>query len=131
MTGTPSRTAKVPIVRWDLKEAGGKLPTRGTRIAWEASQRGRGSVGVQSPMSSGTLGGICGGNGRKVTRLTLGDLLTCLVLGLSRGRLKGGQKSAEGIVGGGQAKLVRHSKAERRSEQIGRAAAMVTEGPNT
>ncbi len=29
-------------------------------------------------------------------RLTLGDLSTCLVLGRSRGRLMGGQKSAEG-----------------------------------
>ena len=25
MTGTPSRTARVPIVRWDLKEAEGKI----------------------------------------------------------------------------------------------------------
>ena len=37
MTGTPSRTARVPIVRWDLKEAEGKILTRGTRIACEAS----------------------------------------------------------------------------------------------
>lgn len=96
MTGTPSRTARVPIVRWDLKEAGGKLLTRGTRIACEASQRGRGSVGVQSPMSSGTLGGICGGDGRKVTRLTLGALSICLRLERLRGFSMGGQKSAEG-----------------------------------
>ena len=34
----------------------------------------------------------------------------------------GGQKSAEVIVAGRQAKLVRHSNAERRSERIGRAA---------
>ena len=40
MTGTPSRTARVPIVRWDLKEAEGKILTRGTRIACEASCRG-------------------------------------------------------------------------------------------
>ena len=40
MTGTPSRTARVPIVRWDLKEAEGKLLTRGTRIACEALCRG-------------------------------------------------------------------------------------------
>ena len=39
MTGTPSRTARVPIVRWDLKEAEGKILTRGTRIACEASCR--------------------------------------------------------------------------------------------
>jgi hypothetical protein len=96
MTGTPSRTARVPIVRWDLKEAGGKRPTRGTQTACEAAQRGRGSVGVQSPMSSGTLWGICGGDGRKVTRLTLGALSICPWLGKSKGFLMDGQKSAEG-----------------------------------
>src|SRR5215475_2248198 len=96
MTGTPSRTARVPTARWDLKEAGGKRPTRGPRTACEAVERGRGSVGVRSPMSSGTIRCRCGGDGRKGTRLTLGDLLTCLVLGRSRGRPKGGQKSAEG-----------------------------------
>jgi hypothetical protein len=32
------------------------------------------------------------------------------------------EKSAEGIVTGFQAKLVRHSNVERRSEQIGQAA---------
>ena len=40
MTGTPSRTARVPSVRWDLKEAEGNILTRGTRIACEASCRG-------------------------------------------------------------------------------------------
>ena len=51
---------------------------------------------VPEAMSSGMRLCICGGYGRKVTRLTLGDLSTCLVLGRSRGRLMGGQKSAEG-----------------------------------
>lgn len=37
-------------------------------------------------------------------------------------RVGSGQKSAEVIVAGRQAKLVRHSNAERRSERIGRAA---------
>lgn len=77
MTGTSSRTARVPIARWDLKEAVSKSLTRGTRIASEADHGGRGSVGFQSPMSSGTMGCICGGHGGKVTRLTLGDLSTC------------------------------------------------------
>jgi hypothetical protein len=96
MTGTPSRTARVPIARWDLKEAGGKLLTRGTRIACEAWSHGRGSVEIRSPMSSGLRLCICGGCGRKVTRLTLGDLSICPVLGRPQGRLMGGQKSAEG-----------------------------------
>ena len=97
MTGTPSRTARVPTARWDLKEAVSKLPTQGTRTVCEASERGQGSVGVQSPMSSGTLRCICGGYGRKVTRLTLGDLHSCLVLGPSKGGLRAVQKSADGI----------------------------------
>jgi hypothetical protein len=45
MTGTSSRTARVPTARWDLKEAAGKTPNRGTRSAYEARSRGRGSVG--------------------------------------------------------------------------------------
>ena len=57
---------------------------------------GRGSVGVRSPLSSGTGRCICGGYGRKVTRLTLGDLRACLVRGLPRGSPMGAQKSAEG-----------------------------------
>src|SRR4029453_9803105 len=96
MTGTPSRTARVPTVRGDLKEAVSKLLTRGTRTACEARSRGRGNVGGRSPRSSGTRLCICGGAGRKVTRLTLGDLSTCLVLGRPQGRPMGGQKSAEG-----------------------------------
>ncbi len=96
MPGTPSRTARVPTVRWDLKEAAGKRPTRGTRTAGEAAACGRGSVGVRSPMVSGTLRCRGGGDGRKVTRLTLGALSTCLRLGRPRGFPKGGQQSAEG-----------------------------------
>ena len=57
---------------------------------------GRGSVGVRSPLSSGTARCICGGHGRKVTRLTLGDLRACLVRGLPRGSPMSAQKSAEG-----------------------------------
>jgi hypothetical protein len=34
--GSVSRTARVPIARWDLKEAAGKALTRRTRIAYEA-----------------------------------------------------------------------------------------------
>ena len=56
----------------------------------------RGSVGVRSPLSSGTVRCICGGYGRKVTRLTLGDLRACLVRRLPRGSPMGAQKSAAG-----------------------------------
>jgi len=42
-------------------------------------------------------------------------------LRLLKGGLTAGQKSAEGIVGHVVGKLARHSDAERRSQQIGRA----------
>jgi len=37
----------VPSASWDLKEAEGKTPNRGTRSVYEAHGRGRGSVGAQ------------------------------------------------------------------------------------
>ncbi len=74
MTGTPSRTARVSTARWDLKEAAGKPPTRGTRSAYEAADQGREGLGTQTQQSSGTIRSICAGDGGKVTRLTLGTL---------------------------------------------------------
>jgi len=130
MKGTYSRKARVSSVSWNLKEAVSKFLTRGTRTVSEAVKRGRGSVGVRSPKSSRTLGCIYGGCRRKVTRLTLGDLFSCLVLGLSRGSSMVKQKSADGIVGLSQVRLVRHSKCESRSQQIGQTVTMRTEGLN-
>ena len=101
MTGTPSRTARVPTARWDLKEAAGKPPTRGTRSACEASDRGRGSVGVRSPKSSGSVRCICDGYGGKVTRLTLGDLPACQ---------EGGPIDGMGILNGHEAGNGGHSQ---------------------
>jgi len=97
MTGTSSRTARVSIARWNLKEAAGKTPAQGTRTVCEASICGRGSVGFQSPMSSGTGRRICGGHGVKVTRLTLGGLHSRLMASLVARRGDDVQKSAEGI----------------------------------
>jgi hypothetical protein len=74
MTGTPSRTARVSTARWNLKEAAGKLPTRGTQSAYEAADRGREGLGTQTRQSSGSIRSICDGDGGKVTRLTLGTL---------------------------------------------------------
>ena len=74
MTGTPSRTARVSIARWDLKEAAGKPPARGTRSAYQAADRGREGLGTQTRQSSGSIRSICDGHGGKVTRLTLGTL---------------------------------------------------------
>ena len=39
--GTVSRTARVPIARWDLKEAAGKALARRTEIAYEAVVLGK------------------------------------------------------------------------------------------
>ena len=50
MTGTASRTARVSIVRWDLKEAAGKIPARRTGIAYEAVPSGREGQYLQSPI---------------------------------------------------------------------------------
>jgi hypothetical protein len=101
MTGTSSRTARVPPARRDLKEAAGKTPAQVTQTVCEAFIRGRGSVGAQSPMSSGTGGRICGGRGAKVTRLTLGDLHSrrSMMANLIERCGDDVQKSAEGIRG--------------------------------
>ena len=78
MTGTPSRTARVPSVRWDLKEAVGKLPARGTRTAYEAtSWWARGRIDLKPDViriETAYMRRVCG---RKVTRLTLRDLSSC------------------------------------------------------
>ena len=56
---------------------------------------------------------------RNVLCLTLGDLPVVQVKGLraERSALTDRQKSAEGIVGSTQARLVRHPKAERRGNR--------------
>ena len=104
--GTRRRVAKLSVEEPDAAE-----PARpdlwGARVsndpglpdvrqAWRAAPCLALSIGVRSPLSSGTARCICGGYGRKVTRLTLGDLRACLVLGLPRGSPMGAQKSAEG-----------------------------------
>ena len=78
MTGTPSQTARVSTARWNLKEAEGKLLTRGTRIAYEATSRwARGRIDLKPDVirtESTYMRRVCG---RKVTRLTLRDLSSC------------------------------------------------------
>jgi len=60
-----------------------------------------------------------GAYARNVLGLTLGDLSTVQRSGLRPGEpdLTGRQKSAEGILGPRQARLVRHPKAERRGNR--------------
>ena len=50
MTGTVSRTARVSIARWNLKEAAGKIPARRTEITYEAVPFGREGTDLQSPI---------------------------------------------------------------------------------
>ena len=50
MTGTTSRTARVSIARWNLKEAAGKIPARRTEITYEAVSSGREGNYLQSPI---------------------------------------------------------------------------------
>jgi len=79
MTGTPSRTVRVSAARRNLKEAEGKLPARGTRIAYEATSRwARGRIDLKPDViqtEAAYMRRVCG---RKVTRLTLRDLPSCL-----------------------------------------------------
>lgn len=76
-------------------------------------------------------GGRSSGCVVKAVRLTSGDLhpVPASGLGKSQDFLTTVQKSAEGKVGKRQARLVRHCNAERRSQQIGRAATSQTRRP--
>ena len=51
MVGTDSRTARVSVVRRNLKEAAGKIPARRTGIAYEAVPSGREGQYLQSPIT--------------------------------------------------------------------------------
>ena len=79
MSGTSSRTARVSRVTGNLKEAVGKLPARGTRIAYEALSRWtRGPLDSKSNDIRIEAAYMRRVYGRKVMRLTLRDLLRCL-----------------------------------------------------
>ena len=51
MVGTVSRTARVSVVRRNLKEAVSKVPARRTGTAYEAATSGRGGNAIQSPIT--------------------------------------------------------------------------------
>lgn len=82
MSGTSSRTARVSWATANLKEAAGKLPARGTRIAYEALSRWtRGQIDSKSNDIRIEMAYMRRVYGRKVTRLTLRDLSRCLIEG--------------------------------------------------
>jgi hypothetical protein len=107
-------------VRWGLKEAQSNRAGRRTGTGYEVwptrDERAR-DCEVLHPQ-----GGVLYKSGvyaRNVLGLTLGDLSAVRTRGLGPGRpgLSGRQKSAEGILGPRQARLVRHPKAERRGNR--------------
>ena len=61
MTGTASRTARVSIARWNLKEAEGKALARRTETAYEAAAVGEKSYIFKARYLHGNCGRICGG----------------------------------------------------------------------
>ena len=103
MTGTPSRTARATPARGRLKEAGGELPARGTRSAYEACRTWARSRRGPNPEVIRKVGVYMRRvDGRKVTRITPGDLAFCpRGLGKPRGGPMGRQESAGAIVGEG------------------------------
>ena len=107
-------------MRWGLKEAQSKRAGRRTGTGYEVwptrDERARARE-VRHPhwgvlYQSGVYA-------RNVLGLTLGDLSAVQSSGLKSGEpdLTGRQKSAEGIGGPGQARLVRHPNAERRGNR--------------
>lgn len=107
-------------MRWGLEEAQSKRAGRRTGTGYEVwytrDERARDRE-VLHPQR-GVLY-KSGAYARNVLCLTLGDLSTVQSSGLKSGEpdLTGRQKSAEGILGPRQARLVRHPKAERRGNR--------------
>ena len=63
--GTISRTARVSIARWNLKEAAGKALARRTEIAYEACKLDEKANIFKVRYLYGTLVRICGGHKRE------------------------------------------------------------------
>jgi hypothetical protein len=109
--------------RWGLKEAQSKRAGRRTGTGSEVwytrdeSRHRRDDCEVLHPQW-GVLY-KSGAYARNVLCLTLGDLSAVRKSGLRPGEpdLTGRQKSAEGILGPRQARLVRHPNAERRGNR--------------
>ena len=103
-------------MRWGLKEAQSKRAGRRTGTGYEVwytrDERARDREVLHPQRGVLYKSGVYA---RNVLGLTLGDLPTVRKSGLRPGGpgLTGLQKSAEGIVGPRQARLVRHPNAER------------------
>ena len=98
--GTVSRTARVSIARWNLKEAAGKALARRTEIAYEAVILDEKANLFKVLYLYGRYGRRCGGHKREGGCALPGEICrSAPVLPSPRGDGKGRQKSAEGIVG--------------------------------
>ena len=75
--GSVSRTARVSIVRWNLKEAEGKVPNRRTEIAYKAE---KGWTSLQHKMKSNTA---------RIPASKCGGYMGWRLLHLIRGGLRG------------------------------------------
>ena len=107
-------------MRWGLEEAQSKSAGRRTGTGYEVwyarDELARDSEVLHPRRGVLYKSGVYAPN---VLCLTLGDLLAVRRSGLRTGEpgLSGRQKSAEGIVGWRQARLVRHPEAERRGNR--------------
>ena len=101
MAGTPSRTARVSVVRRNLKEAEGKLPARGTRTAYEATSArwARGRIDPK-PDAIRTGSGVYAAGMWEESRASYPERSAGLPSGQARreGGSMSRQKSAEAIV---------------------------------
>src|SRR4030095_1356737 len=96
--GTISRTARVSIARWNLKEAAGKALARRTEIAYEADKLDEKADIFKVQYLYGKLGCRGGGHKREGESALPGEICNFAGRQLSsRGEGMKLQKSAEGI----------------------------------
>ena len=72
--GTISRTARVSIARWSLKEAAGKALARRTEIAYEACKLDEEATIFKVRYLYGKLVRICGGYKREAESALPGEI---------------------------------------------------------
>jgi hypothetical protein len=98
--GTISRTARVSIVRWNLKEAAGKALARRTEIAYEACKLDEEANIFKVRYLYGKLVRRCGGHKREGGCALPGEICQLVTYYHHREVMRRSwQKSAEGIVG--------------------------------
>ena len=99
--GNVSRTARVSIARWNLKEAAGKALARRTGTAYEAAVLDERANRLKVRYLHGKHGSRCGGYKREGVCALPGEISACPLIGTTvvERRWEELEKSAEGIVG--------------------------------